>query len=160
MSLTTDPKDPCLNTPKGEGQQNKCYIVLSEEERAKGFIRPVRCTYIHAGRLIELEEGTLREMTQEEKKRHNKYGKIYSHFLEYPVSKLPLVGKHMTQEEVDNIGKRIGGCGTKTTMAIEIAETYARDPKFYGLTWCMNCGEHINVNEFIWDDGSNETVGS
>lgn len=159
MSLTTDPKDPCLNTSKGEGLQNECYIILSEEEREKGFIRPVRNGYIHVGRMIK-QEGTLRELTEEEKERHNKYGKIYSHFLEYPEDRLPLAGKFLTQEEVDNIGKRIGGCGGKTLMAREIAETYARDPKFYGSTWCMNCSTHINVNEFIWDDGSNQEVGS
>lgn len=31
---------------KDNGQQ-KGYVVLSEEERAKGFVRPVRQTYIH-----------------------------------------------------------------------------------------------------------------
>ncbi len=48
MSLTTDPNDPKLR----EGQQNKfgqheIYLVLSEEERAKGFVRPYRDKYIH-----------------------------------------------------------------------------------------------------------------
>jgi hypothetical protein len=48
MSLTTDPNDPELvRKDFGEpGMQNK-YLVLSEEERAKGFIRPVRRSYIH-----------------------------------------------------------------------------------------------------------------
>jgi hypothetical protein len=32
---------------KANGQQ-KDYVVLSEEERAKGFVRPVRQAYIHA----------------------------------------------------------------------------------------------------------------
>lgn len=27
--------------------QQKGYVVLSAEERAKGFVRPVRCSYIH-----------------------------------------------------------------------------------------------------------------
>jgi len=50
MSLTTDPKDPKLK----EGQQNKTgqheiYLVLSEEERAKGFVRPYRDKYVHVG---------------------------------------------------------------------------------------------------------------
>lgn len=31
---------------KANGQQ-KGYVVLSEEERAKGFVRPVRDSYIH-----------------------------------------------------------------------------------------------------------------
>lgn len=46
-SLTTDRTDPELGVPEGPGQQNKRYLVLSEEERAKGLIRPVRQTYIH-----------------------------------------------------------------------------------------------------------------
>jgi hypothetical protein len=45
-------------------------------------------------------------------------------------------------------------------MAREIAETYARDPKFYGATWCMACRTHLPVEEFIWDDVNNEVVGS
>lgn len=30
-----------------ESGQQKGYVVLSEEERAKGFVRPVRRTYVH-----------------------------------------------------------------------------------------------------------------
>lgn len=30
-----------------ENGQQKGYVVLSEEERAKGFVRPVRSAYIH-----------------------------------------------------------------------------------------------------------------
>lgn len=30
-----------------ENGQQKDYIVLAEEERAKGFVRPVRRTYVH-----------------------------------------------------------------------------------------------------------------
>ncbi len=33
---------------RADGQQ-KAYVVLSAEERAKGFVRPVRKTYIHTG---------------------------------------------------------------------------------------------------------------
>ena len=47
MSLTTDRNDPCLKEGKKETGQNDCYLVLSEEERAKGFVRPYRDTYIH-----------------------------------------------------------------------------------------------------------------
>jgi hypothetical protein len=32
-----------------ETGQQKAYVVLSDEERAKGFVRPVRETYIHVG---------------------------------------------------------------------------------------------------------------
>lgn len=58
-----------------DGQQEG-YVVLSEEERAKGFVRPVRQTYTHTK------------------------------------------------------------CGADTRMGLAIAETYARDPKFYNGTFC------------------------
>src|SRR4051812_22641109 len=60
--------------------QQKDYVVLSAEERAKGFVRPVRRSYVHTS------------------------------------------------------------CGAITTMHKEIAETYARDPKFYDGTFCVQCG--------------------
>ena len=44
--LTTDRSDPGLRKIRPDGMQEK-YMVLSEEERAKGFIRPVRRSYIH-----------------------------------------------------------------------------------------------------------------
>lgn len=80
--------------------QHKDYWVLSDQERSKGFVRPVRDTYVH------------------------------------------------------------DKCGVATTMSRKIAETYARDPKFYGSTFCVgsNCKEHFPVGEFKWDDGS--VVGS
>lgn len=46
MGLTTDPNDPGLREIKSDGQQ-AVYLVLSEEERAKGFVRPVRRAYKH-----------------------------------------------------------------------------------------------------------------
>lgn len=73
------------------------YWVLSDEERAKGFVRPVRTSYIHTT------------------------------------------------------------CGSATRMGIRIAETYARDPKFYGATMCVNCRNHFPVGEngqFVWEDGT------
>jgi hypothetical protein len=101
MSLTTDPKDPRL----GKGvdlepiPQHEVYLVLSEEERSKGFIRPLHRAYIHKT------------------------------------------------------------CGTKTTMGLALCETYARDPKFYGATYCCGCSKHLPVSEFLWD-GTNDEVGS
>jgi hypothetical protein len=83
--------------------QQKGYVVLSAEERAKGFVRPVRRTYRHA------------------------------------VS--------------------AGGCGATTTMALSIAETYARDPSFYSGTFCATCGSHFALDQFVWD-GTTELVGS
>jgi hypothetical protein len=44
-------------------------------------------------------------------------------------------------------------CGTVTTMGRAIAETYARDPKFYGGTFCVGCRDHFPVGpdgEFVW----------
>lgn len=46
MSLTTDRTDPELYEKDTSGQ-NKKYLVLSEEERAKGWVRPYRDTYVH-----------------------------------------------------------------------------------------------------------------
>jgi hypothetical protein len=80
------------------GQQND-YLVLTEDERAKGYVRPVRKTYVHLK------------------------------------------------------------CGSTTTMARPLAETYARDPKFYSGTFCCKCRAHFPVEEFVWD-GTNEKVGS
>lgn len=49
--LVTNPDDPRLTHGVDEqpGPQAEAYLVLSEEERAKGFVRPVRRTYIHTG---------------------------------------------------------------------------------------------------------------
>lgn len=50
-------------------------------------------------------------------------------------------------------------CGTVTTMGRALSETYARDPKFYGSTFCVNCNAHYPVDQFMWSkDG--EQVGS
>lgn len=46
MGLTTDRSDPGIQTIKSNGQQ-ETYLVLSDEERAKGFVRPVRKSYTH-----------------------------------------------------------------------------------------------------------------
>jgi hypothetical protein len=101
MPLTTDPTDPRLGYGSDETPrpQQEVYLVLSAEERAKGFIRPVRRTYLHKT------------------------------------------------------------CNTTTTMAQAIAESYARDPKMYGATYCVYCAMHKPVDQFVWlDDGS--VVGS
>lgn len=49
MTVTTDRNDPRLGRgsdtePTG---QNDAYLVLSEEVRAQGFVRPVRDAYVH-----------------------------------------------------------------------------------------------------------------
>lgn len=82
--------------------QHTAYWVLSPEERAKGFVRPVRRTY-----------------------RHDR-------------------------------------CGTATSMGDAIAETYARDPAYYGATFCVACNGHFPVGasgEFSWT-GTTDKVGT
>lgn len=44
--VTDDPNDPGLREIGEDGMQ-KTYLVLSEEERGKGFIRPYRDAYVH-----------------------------------------------------------------------------------------------------------------
>lgn len=43
---TAVPDDYSHTKDRGDGQQ-KAYVVLSDEERAKGFVRPVRTSYRH-----------------------------------------------------------------------------------------------------------------
>jgi hypothetical protein len=42
------------------------------------------------------------------------------------------------------------GCNAVTTMGRALSETYARDPKFYGATFCIRCNRHLSVDEFVW----------
>lgn len=93
-----DPNSDDHKQLKENGQQQD-YVVLSDEERAKGFVRPVRNKYIHKKCLVE------------------------------------------------------------TRMSHEIAETYARNPKFYGATFCVSCKTHLPVDQFLWSDTDQE-VGS
>lgn len=99
VATTSDPHDPRLThgVDAEPVDQAETYLVLSDEERAKGFVRPVRYSYRH------------------------------------------LV------------------CGAVTTMGRNIAETYSRNPRFYGSTYCCTCRKHLPVGEhgeFVWDDGS------
>lgn len=99
--------------------QHKAYIVLCEEERAKGFVRPYRDSYRHVGALEQL----------------------------------------VNDAGEETFAVRSGGCGTVTTMGRALSETYARDPKFYGATFCCGCNKHLLVSEFVWTlDGAE--VGS
>lgn len=130
--------------------QHADHWVLCDEERAKGFVRPVRDRYRHVG--IPGPAYALRDLTEEEKARHADRG--YVKYETYPESEAPLVGRMWTQAQLDSIGK---GCGTTTTMPLAIAETYARDPYFYGSTFCCGCGTYLPVGdwgEFVWLDGS------
>jgi len=131
-----------------ENGQHSDYWVLSEEERGKGFVRPVRHKYLHTG-IAPTHQ--LRELTEQEKERYQNYS--YVKYEKYPEEQ-SIVGRYWTQEQLDS------GCGSVTTMMTDqIAETYARDPKFYGSTFCVSCGDHFAVEQFTWE-GTNETVGS
>lgn len=133
---------------KPNGQQ-KGYVVLSAEERSRGFVRPVRRTYIHVG--PPAPKG-LRDLTPEEHEQYDQYG--YLKFEPYGADKSPVLGRYWTQAMLDRLNK---GCGTRTTMGLALAETAARDPHFYGGTFCCGCGAHFPVGEsgeFVWEDGT------
>ena len=103
---TTDPNDPRIQRGIDEKpvEQHEAYLVLSEEERAKGFVRPVRHRYVHT---------------------------------------------HCSSSQVNPV----------TKMGQALAETWARDPKFYGGTYCVACRMHRPVIEFVWY-ATNERLGS
>lgn len=153
MTTTSDPNHPGINKPKGEGEQNEAYLVLSEEERAKGFVRPVRLTYKHVG-IRPDPNNELRDLAEEEKERYNNEVNNcgYVKYEVYPDGSVT-IGRYWTEDMLNS------GCGTVTKMAVGIAETYARDPSFYGATWCYGCKRHISVGEFVWE-GTDQRVGS
>ncbi len=91
MTITDDSSHPGINKPCPDGQ-NEAYLVLSQEERDKGFVRPLRRSYIH------------------------------------------------------------DKCGVLTRMGLALCETYARNPAFYGSTFCAGCRTHFPVAEFKWDE--------
>lgn len=176
MTLTTDPEEARNSGTRADGQQNK-YVVLSDEERAKGFVRPVRLEYKHIG--IRPTHPT-RDLTPEEHERYDQYG--YVKFEAYPCAKCggPSDGSlhddeprafgggfdhHFVNIDGSSVtgtfwtAERLAsGCGGVTKMATAIAETYARNPGFYSGTFCVGCGKHFPVGaagEFVWlDDGT------
>lgn len=146
MSIVTDRKD--LDTTIGADGMQRNYLVLSDEERQKGFVRPVRTSYQHVG--SKGPSHPLRDLTEDEKARYSKYG--YVKFEDSPNG--AVLGRYWTQPDLDAINR---GCGTVTTMGISIAETYAKEPNFYSGTFCVGCKTHRPVGEdgeFIWLDGT------
>lgn len=126
------------------------YWVLSEEDRANGFVRPVRNTYVHVG--VRPTHPT-RELTAEEQERHA--GRDYVAYEEYPEDHA-LSGRFWTRAQLES------GCGRTTTMGRALAETYAREPEYYGATMCVNCKGHFPVGahgEFVWEN-TDERVGT
>ena len=107
------PEDQSHTALKPNGQQQD-YIVLSAEERAKGFVRPVRRSYQHVG--IPAPKHPLRDLSAEQSHLADEFAK----FEEYPKGERRSTGRYWTQAEIDSIDK---GCGTITTMSQAIAET-------------------------------------
>lgn len=142
-----------------ETGQHDGYIVLCADERAKGFVRPYRDLYRHVG--PRGPKYALRDLSERQQSLFG--GNGYVGFEPYPPGSTEWYdnagedgpGRFWTQEQLDAVGK---GCGTVTTMGRALSETYARDPKFYGQTFCCNCNRHLPVDEFVWADG--QRVGS
>ncbi len=154
MPLTTDPKDPRLTHytgPEKPGPQADVYLVLGPEERARGFVRPVRQTYRHVG--PEGPRHPLRDLTEDEHSQYDKFG--YVKFEPWDEGYSNVMGYFWTQAQLDAVGK---ACQQETWMGLDLAETYARDPRFYGATYCTMCQAHFQVAEFVWEDGTR--VGS
>lgn len=148
MTTTTNPDNPELKIVDPDTGLQKTYLVLSEEERAKGFVRPYRDAYVHIGLRPKYE---LRPLSEADKKDPIKA--TYAGFEKYPDSISPLTGRYWTHEELNS------GCGTLTVMGRSLSETYARDPKFYGATYCAGCQKHFPVHQFHWN-ADNTVVGS
>jgi hypothetical protein len=148
MGVTDDRSK--LDTTIGSDGMQKNYLVLSEEERAKGFVRPVRQKYRHVG--IAGPQHPLRDLKDDERDYGGPDG--YAKFETYPAD-AAAVGRFWSQADLDRVGK---GCGTVTTMGLALSETYAREPRFYGATFCAGCRVHLPVGddgEFVWEpDGS------
>lgn len=136
--------------------QYKDHWVLCAEERAKGYIRPVRLMYIHVG--IPGPTFPLRDLTAEERE---SFGDEYVKYEPYPPGHHGSALGHLwSQEALDKVGK---GCGVATRMPLACAETYAREPGYYGSTFCCGCGDYFKVGregEFVWSDAPTERVGT
>lgn len=155
MGVTCDPAK-LDRTLLPDGQQRD-HIVLCDDEIAKGFVAPVREKYRHVGK--RAPRHPLRDLTEEEKA-YNEGQPPEEHFVKYEVYPAPPPGVNgprgrlWTQADLDAVNK---GCGSVTSMPRKIAETYAREPGFYGSTFCVGCGKYLPVGkygEFVWMDGA------
>src|SRR5579859_32786 len=111
MSLTTDRNDPRLtHGPDTEpGPQAEVYLVLSEEERAKGFVRPLYRCYRHVG---VRPQGPVRKLTEHERGLYAKHDYVCFEPNTDPES--PALGRFWTKEQLES------GCGTVTTMGLAL----------------------------------------
>jgi hypothetical protein len=157
--VTSDGREPEIEHGHGPAPtdkrrpdgQHEAHWVLSDEERAKGFIRPVRRSYRHVG--VRPRYRT-RALTPEEQQRFAEHG--YVAFEPYPESESPVTGRYWTEADLAS------GCGSVTSMPTPIAETYARAPGFYGSTFCCRCGEYLPVGakgQFTWVDEHGRDTG-
>jgi hypothetical protein len=148
--VTDDPNDPRLKRGHADETsvpQNEVYLVLSEAERAKGFVRPYRDAYRHVG--LPPPKYPLRDLTDEQRGQYADCGYVkYEAYPQPSPDGSSVVGRFWTQKDLDN-----KGCGTVTTMGRALSETYSRDPSFYGATYCAGCSMHRPVGEFgefVW----------
>lgn len=149
MSIT-DKREEVDTTIEPSGMQ-RSYLVLSEEERAKGFVRPVRQTYVHVGN--GGPKNPTRALNDEERRLYHGLG--FALFEQYENDQ---TGRYWTVEDL----KAATGCGNSTSMGLALAETYARNPSFYSGTFCAHCRKHLPVGpdgEFVWE-GTTERVGT
>jgi hypothetical protein len=158
--LTTDPKHEDLGHGADDKPvpQNKCYLVLSDEERAKGFVRPVR-SQLRARRHRGAEVSAARHHGRagEELARRRPFVK----FEPYPQPAQGLV--HRALLDAERCSTRVGkGCGTLTTMGRALAETYARKPASTARPTAAAAHMHRPVGadgEFVWD-GTDDAGGA
>lgn len=145
----TDDKRP-------DGQYADHY-VLCAEDRAKGYVEPLRMDYIHVGTPGPTFD--LLDLTDEQKEMLGETDWIK--FEPYPEGhKGSARGQYWSQADLDKVGK---GCGQVTSMPRACAETYAAQPGYYGSTFCCGCGDYFPVGErgeFIWNDGTKQRVGT
>lgn len=130
--------------------------MLCEEERKKGFVRPYRDSYRHVGLKVcgaPVWDGVQPPVG------------FHGYVCSQPPGHTEPCGQEaravVTAVEAARVAEThtIGRCNTVTTMGRALSETYARDPKFYGSTFCVSCNHHFPVAEFVWvADG--EVVGS
>ena len=92
-----------------ETGMQKGYVVLSEDERAKGFVRPVRRSYVHVGPTGPTHP--LRDLTADEDVRFVQFKGTdleYVKFEEYPEDEAGL-GRYWTRQDMDKKGKGLPG---------------------------------------------------
>lgn len=155
---TTDPTNKRLSYGVDDEKvpQNEVYLILSEEERAKGFVRPCRDSYIHKG--VKYSSYSRLKNPEKSMDEERDYVALFDI--------LDLSGNHVssryaTQDEINEFDRtgHIGGCGVETKMTRELSETYAAKPNFYDSTYCVGCHRHIYCHEFVWSDDG-KIVGS